>query len=132
LAAVRDCRIPLVEGPDRVLSVVSLGTDETLFRRANAEHPTVHVTSFVDLERPALVEMIEGNRAIDLSRWLSREDATLLEGYVPWPATCRRVAVQGCTLISTRPEERAIHKFRSQLRRDPGPPVWSRTPLSPG
>jgi len=59
--------------------VTSLGIDETAFLRANAEHATNYVTGFVDLERPILVDMVEGNRAIDVNRWLARQDDAFLE-----------------------------------------------------
>ncbi len=67
-----------VEDPDRVGVVTSLGIDETAFLRANAEHPTNYVTGFVDLERPILVAMVEGNRAIGINRWLARQDDAFL------------------------------------------------------
>ena len=79
MAAVRHHGTPLVEDPDRVGVVTSLGIDETAFLRANAEHATSYVTGFVDLERPILVDMVEGNRAIDVNRWLARQDDAFLE-----------------------------------------------------
>jgi transposase len=69
--AVRHYGEPLVDDPARVGVVHALGIDETAFLRANAEHATELVTGFVDLERHVLVDMIEGNRAIDVSSWLS-------------------------------------------------------------
>jgi transposase len=72
--AVRHYGTPLVDDPGRVGDVVSLGIDETAFLRANAEHPTQYVTGLVDLSHRVLIEMIEGNRAVDVSRWLSRQD----------------------------------------------------------
>jgi hypothetical protein len=44
MSAVRDYGTPLVDDPDRVGEVASLGIDETAFLRANAEHPTMYVT----------------------------------------------------------------------------------------
>ena len=78
--AVRDYGTPLVEDPERIGEVRSLGIDETAFLRANAEHHTSFVTGFVNLERHMLIDMIEGNRAIDVSRWLSRQESSLLLG----------------------------------------------------
>jgi transposase len=80
MAVVRDYGTPLVDDPGRVAEVSSLGIDETAFLRANAEHPTMYVTGLVDLERRVLIEMIEGNRAIDVSRWLSSKDEAFLAG----------------------------------------------------
>jgi transposase len=78
MEAVRDYGTPLVEDPGRVGTVSSLGIDETSFLRANAEHHTSYVTGFVDLERHVLVDMIQGNRAIDVSRWLSMKTEEFL------------------------------------------------------
>ncbi|MGA9077405.1 MAG: transposase, partial [Acidimicrobiales bacterium] len=59
---------------------------------ANAEHATSYVTGFVDLERPILVDMVEGNRAIDVNRWLARQnDAFLAAGNRCVDAVRRRV-----------------------------------------
>ncbi|MGA9077401.1 MAG: transposase [Acidimicrobiales bacterium] len=80
MSAVRDYGTPLVDDPDRVGEVNSLGIDEKAFLRANAEHPTMYVTGLVDLERRVLIDVIEGNPVIDLSRWLSTRDETFLVG----------------------------------------------------
>ena len=80
MAAVRDYGTPLIDDPTRVTTVQSLGIDETSFLKANAEHRTELVTGFVDLERHVLLDMVRGNRAIDVSRWLSLQDKTFLSG----------------------------------------------------
>ena len=80
MSAVRDYGTPLVDDPGRVEDVSSLGIDETAFLKANPEHPTMYVTGLVDLERRVLIDMIEGNRAIDVSRWLSSKDEDFLAG----------------------------------------------------
>ena len=80
MTAVRDYGTPLVDDPGRVEEVSSLGIDETAFLKANAEHPTMYVTGLVDLEQRVLIDMIEGNRAIDVSRWLSSKDEAFLAG----------------------------------------------------
>ena len=82
MTAVRDYGTPLVDDPARVEEVSSLGIDETAFLKANPEHPTMYVTGLVDLERRVLIDMIEGNRAIDVSRWLSRREEAFLAGIV--------------------------------------------------
>ncbi|MGH9029566.1 MAG: ISL3 family transposase [Acidimicrobiales bacterium] len=79
MEAVRHYGTPLVDDPDRVGDVTALGIDETAFLAANAEHATALVTGFVDLDAHVLIDMIEGNRAIDVSRWLSRKDKAFLE-----------------------------------------------------
>ncbi|MFZ2058642.1 MAG: transposase [Acidimicrobiales bacterium] len=79
MSAVRDYRTPLVGDPGRVEQVSSPGIDETAFLKANAEHARMYVTGLVDLERRVLIDMIEGNRAIDVSRWLSSKDEAFLK-----------------------------------------------------
>lgn len=80
MAAVRHYGVPLVEDPGRVGAVRALGIDETALLRANAEHPTALVTGFVDLEARVLIDMVEGNRAVDVARWLARKDEAFLAG----------------------------------------------------
>jgi hypothetical protein len=98
-----DYGTPLVEDPGRVGEVASLGIDETAFLWANAEHPTMYVTGLVDLERRVLVDAVEGNRAIDVSRWLSSKDEAFLEAIARWPVTCTIATAPGCIPISTTP-----------------------------
>lgn len=68
----------LVEDPGRVAAVRALGIDETSFLAANSNHVTEYVTGLVDLEQKVLIDLIEGNRAIDVSRWLSGKDREFL------------------------------------------------------
>jgi transposase len=78
MAAVRYYGTPLVEDPARIGDVRALGIDETAFLKANTEHHTKLVTGLVDLEARVLLDMIEGNRAIDVSGWLAQQDAEFL------------------------------------------------------
>lgn len=80
MAAVRLHGAPLVEDPARVATVRSLGIDETAFLAATAEHHTSYVTGFVDVDARLLVDMVEGNRAIDVSRWLGGRSPQFLAG----------------------------------------------------
>ena len=80
MSAIRHYGTPLIEDPDRVGTVASLGIDETAFLRATAEHHTSYVTGFVDLERRVIIDMIEGNRAIDVNNWLSGREKAFLAG----------------------------------------------------
>lgn len=50
--------------------VRALGIDETSFLSSTRSHPTLYVTSLVDLDRRVLVDLIEGKSARDLRRWL--------------------------------------------------------------
>lgn len=80
MAAVRFHGTPLVDDPERVGEVRALGVDETAFLAANAEHHTSYVTGFVDVDERVLVDMVEGNRAIDVARWLAGRSGEFLAG----------------------------------------------------
>ena len=136
MAAVRHHGTPLVEDPDRVGVVVSLGIDETAFLRANAEHATSFVTGFVDLARPVLVDMVEGNRAIDVNRWLARPGRGLSRGRAHrrlrparglsgWAAPLSRLSPPGRRSLPRR-------GGREPLRRRRAPPGAERAPRPSG
>jgi transposase len=80
MEAVVEHGTPLVEDPGRVGAVTMLGLDETSFLRANPKHPTTYVTGVVDLDRHVMVDLVEGNSAPDLRRWLSARDPSWLAG----------------------------------------------------
>lgn len=67
--AVVEHGTPLVDDPGRVGAVTTLGVDETSFLAANPEHATVYVTGLVDLDAHRMIDMVPGNRAVDLRRW---------------------------------------------------------------
>jgi transposase len=71
---------PLVDDPDRVGPVRAMGIDETSFLSANRQHATVYATGMVDLDRRVLIDMVEGNAAVDLRRWCARQDPLWLAG----------------------------------------------------
>jgi transposase len=71
---------PLVDDPDRVGFVASLGVDETSFLKANREHPTIYATGLVDLDGKKVTDMVEGNAARDLRRWCAGTDEEWLRG----------------------------------------------------
>ncbi|MFN2503711.1 MAG: ISL3 family transposase [Acidimicrobiales bacterium] len=71
MAAVVSVGTPLIDDPGRIGEVRALGMDETSFLAANAAHHTTYVTGLVDLDRRRLVDVVEGNRAADVSRWLA-------------------------------------------------------------
>jgi transposase len=71
MAAVVSVGRPLVDDPGRIGSVRAMGMDETSFLAATAEHPRTYVTGLVDLDRHRLLDVIEGNRGIDVTRWLA-------------------------------------------------------------
>jgi transposase len=54
--------------------VTTLGVDETAFLAANREHPTLYATGLVDLDDHKIIDMVEGNAAVDLRRWCRAQD----------------------------------------------------------
>jgi hypothetical protein len=50
--------------------VRALGVDETSFLRATRTHPTLYATGLVDLDERILIDLVAGNSAADLRRWL--------------------------------------------------------------
>ena len=74
--AVVEHGTPLVDDPGRVGRVRQLGVDETSFLRANRDHHTIYATGLVDLEGRRLIDMVEGNAAIELGRWTANADTT--------------------------------------------------------
>jgi transposase len=76
--AVRHYGQPLVEAPGRVGRVGAMGIDETKWLSADAEHSTRYVTSIVDLDQRAIVDLIEGNTAGDIAAWCAQRPGTFL------------------------------------------------------
>src|SRR5690606_14515592 len=80
MAAVDEHGRPLIEDPNRVGRVRALGVDETSFLRATREHPTIYATGMVDLDERILIDIVQGNSAGDLGRWLDAQPPAWLEG----------------------------------------------------
>ena len=76
---------PLIEDPGRVKKVRALGIDETSFLSATPEHRSIYVTGLVDLDRKRIIDLVEGNAAVDLRRWWAETGPGLGEGH-----PCRR------------------------------------------
>jgi transposase len=58
---------------DRMGRVRALGLDETAFLAANASHPTLFVTGFVDLDRGRLLDVVENRCGASVSGWLAAQ-----------------------------------------------------------
>jgi transposase len=71
---------PLVDAPGRVGATRALGVDETSFLSANREHSTIYATGLVDLDARIIIDMVEGNAAVDLRRWTSSQNRDWLAG----------------------------------------------------
>jgi len=80
MTAVDEHGRPLIDDPNRVGPVRSLGVDETSFLRATRTHPTLYATGLVDLDHHKLIDLVEGNRATDLRRWLDDQPSEWLAG----------------------------------------------------
>jgi transposase len=78
--AVEEHGTPLVDDPDRVGQVRQLGVDETSFLRANRHHHTIYATGLVDLGGHRMIDMVEGNAAVDLRKWTANADPAWLAG----------------------------------------------------
>lgn len=78
--AVVEHGTPLVDDPARVGRVRQLGVDETSFLRANRDHHTIYATGLVDLEARRVIDMVEGNAAVDLRKWTANADPDWLAG----------------------------------------------------
>ncbi len=76
--AVVEHGTPLVDDPGRVGRVRQLGVDETSFLRANRHHHTIYATGLVDLEGRRLIDMVQGNAAVDLREWTANADPAWL------------------------------------------------------
>ena len=81
MGAVEELGRPLVDDPDRIHPVQTLGADETSFRAGKASsHRTSYVTGLVDTQEAFLLDVIEGRDAADLDKWLGVQDQQWLEG----------------------------------------------------
>jgi transposase len=78
--AVVEHGTPLVDDPARVGTVRQLGVDETSFLRANRHHHTIYATGLVDLEGRRLIDIVEGNAAVDVRKWTANADPAWLAG----------------------------------------------------
>lgn len=96
--AVIEHGTPLVDDPDRVGTVTTLGLDETSFLKANRRQPTQYVTGFVDLDRKRMIDLVEGNDAKAIDDWLDGRDPqwrkqveTVATSSSPTATACRRI-----------------------------------------
>ncbi|MBI1918295.1 MAG: ISL3 family transposase [Planctomycetes bacterium] len=70
MAAVEDHGRPLVDDPARLEGVRALGVDETSFLKATPDAATQYVTSFVDLDRSLVLDLVPGRDATAVRTWL--------------------------------------------------------------
>jgi transposase len=80
MAAVTEHGQRLLAADDRMDRVRALGLDETAFLAANAQHPTLFVTGFVDLDRGRLLDVVEDRCGASVSGWLARQDTSWRDG----------------------------------------------------
>ena len=70
MAAVRRHGRPLVENDERLAGVVALGVDEHKMLSASRTRNTFFATSFVDVKRGRLLDVVPGRNADDVAYWL--------------------------------------------------------------
>jgi transposase len=80
MSAVVDYGTPLVADPARIAGVSALGTDETAFLAGNAEHHTLFVTGFVDLDSGRLLDVVENRCGASVSGWLATQGQAWRDG----------------------------------------------------
>ncbi len=80
MEAVRDHGRPRVDHLSRLRRPTAIGLDETSFLAANAEHPTLLVSGFVDLDRHRLIDVVPGRSAEAVSTWLRAKPPRWLAG----------------------------------------------------
>jgi transposase len=77
MAAVREYGQPLVDDPDRLAGVHTLGVDETAFLAATPTAGTVFATGIVALNgRARLLDVVEGRSGKALHDWVSSREPT--------------------------------------------------------
>lgn len=79
-AAVVGLGRPRVDHLSRLGAPGALGLDETAFLKAQAKHPTIYVTGFVDLDTHRLIDVVEKRSAKAVSDWLGAKPKPWLEG----------------------------------------------------
>ena len=57
-----------------------MGVNESSFLRANRHHHTIYATGVVGLEARRVIEMVEGNAAVDLRKWTANAEPAWLAG----------------------------------------------------
>jgi len=82
MEAVRDHGRPRVDHLSRLRRPTAIGLDETVFLAANALHPTLLITGFVDLDRHRLIDVVAGRDAEAVSAWLRSKPPRWLAGIV--------------------------------------------------
>ncbi len=80
MEAVRDHGRPRVDHLSRLRRPTAIGLDETSFLAANATHPTLLVSGFVDLDRHRLIDVVPGRSAEAVSAWLRAKPPRWLAG----------------------------------------------------
>ena len=80
MEAVRDHGRPRVDHLSRLRRPSAIGLDETTFLAANASHPTLLISGFVDLDRHRLIDVVPGRSAEAVSTWLRSKPPRWLAG----------------------------------------------------
>ena len=81
MQAVRDYGRPRVDHLSRLRMPSAIGIDETSFLAANAFHPALLATGFVDLDRHRLIGVVPGRSAAAVSEWLAAKTRAVAGGH---------------------------------------------------
>jgi transposase len=107
MAAVREYGLPLIDDPNRLDQVHTLGVDETAFLAATPTTGTAFATGIVALNgRPRLLDVVEGRSGNALSAWVSHREqswrdnisVTALDPFVGY-ATALRTTLPGAVRV---------------------------------
>jgi transposase len=78
--AVVDYGDTLIEADDRLDGVAKVGVDEHTFQHANARRRTQMATTFVDIDRARLLEVVPGRSGQVVRDWISTRPAAWVDG----------------------------------------------------
>jgi transposase len=108
MTAVRDYGVPLVDDPNRLQDVHTLGVDETAFLAATPTSGTAFATGIVALNgRPRLLDVVPGRSANALSTWVSGREqgwrdgvtVTALDPFVGYATALRTTLPQATRVL---------------------------------
>ena len=142
MEAVRDHGRPRVDHLSRLRMPGAIGIDETSFLAANAQHPTLLVTGFVDLDRHRLIDVVAGRSAAAVSDWLAAKPEPWLAGIAtavidPYAGYARGLAdgLPGALLVvdhfhAVRLANQALDEVRRRVQQTTlGHRGWKNDPL---
>lgn len=125
MRAVIDHGTPLVEDATRVEGVRAVGLDESSFMKAARWSPTRFVTSFVDIERGRLLDVVANRTAAAISTWLSQRsvgwkagvEVAAIDPYQGYATALRRALPQAQVVVDHFHAVRLANQVVDEVRR---------------